>query len=89
MKPSTLRNNLIHTPHALSLMDLAKVDVGLLCDESLLAYYHLTLQDIPSKALEAALLLDLISLPRRGKVTDESGGYLSQRSARLSRARNF
>ncbi len=89
MRIDTIRRTLLDKPSSLSLEQLRKVDVKGLCDKSLSLYFHLVLNDIPSKALEAALLLDSYKLPRRGKITDESSGYLAQRAQRINQARNF
>lgn len=89
MNIRNIRKALIQHPHTLALETLSKVDTRHLCDESLLCFFHLVLDSIPSKALEAALILDAVKLPRRGRVVDESGGYLTERASRIAKARNF
>jgi hypothetical protein len=86
----TTRKNLINHKQTLSIATLKEVTISELCDESLHSYFDVCMnRRLYAQALDAALLLDALVLPRRGKIIDESGGYLTQRAARISQARTF
>ena len=71
-------------------LDVKSIDLSVLCNESLMILFDLckgTGEWIV--ALEAAKILDKKSLPRQGKIVDETGGYYSARSARISKKPRF
>ena len=81
-----LRGDLIHDK-PLDHYNLKDINPGELCDESLRIFFDLC-KDLRmwDEALDAGILLDKITQPRRGRLVDVVGGYFAQRAARIDKA---
>jgi len=90
MNIRTMRKSLLFHPDSLTPSTLRNVDTDNLCDESLKAYFAVCMnKELFEDALRAGLRIDKITLPRRGNMIDESGGFLTLRSGRIANARLF
>jgi len=90
MNHRTIRKNLIHHQKALSDAILKDIMIEHLCPESLSSYFQECMRrDFCERALEAAIILDSVKLPRGGKIIDESGGFFTQRAARIASAKSL